>query len=180
MPIGVVVRRLPGVTRWAKWVWKPVALLPGAGPADWKVLRAEGDAVEYHAGTADLVLHRADTEAYRAALTDRQPSLYVVMAESHEGSPFPYMLKLVTASPYEGQAYGDPGSGLVEKVAMPPGVVAWVAAFIARHHEEERFVKRKRDGLRMDGAGDGVGDARIEQMSDVYRAPAARRKDGGR
>ena len=49
MPVGVVLRRTPGVTRWAKWAWTAVAVLPGAGPGNWRELRREGDAVEYHA-----------------------------------------------------------------------------------------------------------------------------------
>ena len=56
MPVGIVVRRTPGVTRWAKWAWKVVAVLPGAGPANWRELRREGDAVEYHAATLTLDL----------------------------------------------------------------------------------------------------------------------------
>ena len=34
VPIGVVLRRTPGVTRWQKWAWKVTAVLPGAGPAE--------------------------------------------------------------------------------------------------------------------------------------------------
>ena len=43
IPLGVVVRRTPGVTRWAKFAWQVSDVLPGAKSADWKVLRAEGD-----------------------------------------------------------------------------------------------------------------------------------------
>ncbi|MEM8627539.1 MAG: DUF3305 domain-containing protein, partial [Pseudomonadota bacterium] len=39
LPVGVVVRRTPGVSRWAKWHYQPIAVLPGAGPAHWKTLR---------------------------------------------------------------------------------------------------------------------------------------------
>ena len=38
MPLGIVIRRVPGMTRWARHVWKAVAVLPGAGKADWKEL----------------------------------------------------------------------------------------------------------------------------------------------
>ena len=34
LQVGVVIRKQPGVTRWAKWVWRAVGVLPGAGPAD--------------------------------------------------------------------------------------------------------------------------------------------------
>ena len=42
MPLGIVLRRAPGVTRWAKWSWKATAVLPGAGEADWRELRRDG------------------------------------------------------------------------------------------------------------------------------------------
>ena len=98
MPMGVVIRRLPGVTRWAKWVWKPVSVLPGAGPAEWQILREEDGAVEYHAATVPLELFRTDTEAYLTALSERMPSLYVVLRQS-ETPRHPMEVLLVTASP---------------------------------------------------------------------------------
>ena len=64
MPIGVVVKRQPGATRWAKYAWKATSILPGAGDAHWRELRREGDVVEFHAGTATLELFGAETEAY--------------------------------------------------------------------------------------------------------------------
>ena len=73
MPVGVVIRKQPGVTRWAKWVWRAVAVLPGAGPANWRELRREGEAVEYHAATCNLEVHRAEAEAYLVALSSDPP-----------------------------------------------------------------------------------------------------------
>ena len=64
VPLGVVVRKTPGVTRWAAWAWKAVAVLPGAGQAHWKELRREGEAVEYHAATLDLTLWAAETVSW--------------------------------------------------------------------------------------------------------------------
>ena len=178
MPVGVVVRRLPGVTRWQKWSWRPVSLLPGAAPADWSVLREEGNAVEYHAATLSLELHRADIEAYLTALSDRIPSLYVVMRPAEETeSDVPMDVMLLTASAYEGQDYADASDVMVEKVPMPPGLIAWIREFVDAHHEEEVFIKRKRDKKRIDLVEDGVGDPRIRQLSDVYRAPNRKPKD---
>jgi hypothetical protein len=57
---------------------------------------------------------------------------------------------------------------------MPPGLVAWVRDFVEQHHVEEEFVKRKRDRKRVDLVEDGVGDVRIQQDTDVYRAPKRR------
>ena len=175
LPIGVVVRRQPGVTRWAKWVWRPVAVLPGAPPADWRELRSEGGAVDYHAATLDLTVWRSDTEAYRVALANDPPSVYVVLRPGTRAGR-DWEVCAVTASPFEAQDYGDSGEDLVEPVPMPPALVAWLAAFVERHHVEQPFVKRKRDRVEVEAVEDGRGDPRIRQDSDVYRSPQSRGK----
>lgn len=153
-------------------------MLPGAGPAEWREMRREGDAVEYHAATLTLDLHHTQTEAYLEALRARVPSVYVVMrpvAAREDGMPFE--VTLVTASPFEAQDYCDTGEEIVERVPMPEGLIALVRDFIAAHHVEEQFKKRKRDRVEVGGAEDGIGDARIPQAADVYRAPARARKE---
>lgn len=170
MPLGVVVRKSPGVTRWAKWTWKAVAVLPGAGPADWAEVRREGAVVDYHAATLPLVLWAAEAEAYVTNLADSQPSIYLVLREERDGDP-PLEAVLVTASPFEGQDYADTGEDIVEKIPMTPGLIAWVRDFTQEHFQPEHFVKRRRDKSRVDLTEDGKGDPRIRQTSDVYRAP---------
>lgn len=170
MPLGVVIRRAPGVTRWAKWTWKAVAVLPGAGPAHWHELRRQGETAEFHAATVPLTLWAAETEAYLTGLSDAVPSIYVILREE-PGSQTPLDVLLVTASPYEGQDYADNGEDIVEKVPMPPGLIAWIRDFALEHHQDEHFIKRRRDKKRVDLTEDGKGDARISQLSDVYRAP---------
>ncbi|SMX44335.1 DUF3305 domain-containing protein [Actibacterium lipolyticum] len=179
MPLGIVIRRRPGVTRWAAWSWQAVAVLPGAGPADWKELRREGDTVEFHAATLPLELWSSDTEAYLAGLAARVPSIAVIMrpAEAAE-SEQPLVPVLVTASPYEAQDYQDSGEELVELVPMPEGLIAWVKEFAETHHVHEEFIKRKRNKHRVDMVEDGKGDPRIQQISDVYSVP--RRAGRGR
>ncbi|PYG30994.1 uncharacterized protein DUF3305 [Pelagimonas varians] len=174
MPLGVVLRKTPGVTRWVPWVWKAVAVLPGAGPAEFREMRREGEAIEYHAATLTLELHGAETEAYLHGLTAKVPSIYVVMREGEGDCPLDMLL--VTASPYEAQDYTDSGEELVEKVPMPIGLMAWVRAFVEEFHEDEVFVKRRRDKKRTDMVEDGIGDARIAQTADVYRSPTGRKK----
>jgi hypothetical protein len=163
---------MPGVTKWAKHVWKAVAVLPGAGEAEWKELRREGKTVEFHAATLPLELHRTDTEAYLHALSDEPPAVYVVMRESLTDHPLD--VTVVTASPYEAQDYADTGEELVEKVPMPAGLIALIHEFVSAHHEDEVFIKRRRDKKRIDLDQDGVGDPRIKQHTDVYRAPTRR------
>ena len=172
IPLGIVIRKVPGVTRWVDHVWKAVAVLPGAGQAHWKELRRDGDVIEYHAATVQLELFRTDTEAYLHGLSTKIPAIYVVMRESEGADPLDVVL--ATASPYEAQDYADTGEELVEKVPMPEGLMAWIRDYVEQHHEDEVFIKRRRDKSRVDREENGIGDARIRQTSDVYRAPSAK------
>jgi hypothetical protein len=172
--VGVVMQRTPGVTRWAKWSWKVTSVLPGARHADWDLLRSEGDISEYHAGTLPVELHGADTEAYVHELCAATPSIYVVMRNGMGDKP--YELVLATVSPYEAQDYTDSGEETVEKVAMPPMLQTWVEEFVRQHHEEEVFIKRKRDKKRVDLVQDGIGDPRIGKVADIYASPAQMRR----
>lgn len=174
MPVGVVLRKAPGVTRWVPWNWTASAVLPGAGPADWRELRREGEAVEYHAATVMLELHGAETEAYLHGLSAQVPSLYVVMREGEGDAPLDVVL--VTASPYESQDYDDSGEEIIEKVPMPPGLIAWVREFVEAYHEDEAFVKRRRDKKRIDLVQDGIGDPRVGKAADIYASPALKRR----
>lgn len=174
LPVGIVLRRKPGVTRWQKWSWTVSALLPGAGPADWKLLREDGDVAEYHVGTLPLTLWRTDAEAYRIALSEAVVCAYVVLERSTDEKPF--TLKLMTANPNEAMQYSDGGEDVVEKVPLPPAMVAWLQEWTDAHFVEEPFTKRKRKRYFDDKSEDGKGDPRISQESDVYRAPSRDRK----
>ena len=182
MEVGVVVRRQPGVTKWAEEIWRAVGVLPGAPPARWRELRREGEAVEYHAATLTLEVFRDETEGYLLALDTKPPSLFVVMREvEDEEAEFPLEVVLVTASPFEAHDYLDSGEELVERVPMPPVIQAWLADFVACHHRPERFRKRRRSEVDLDQVEDGRGDPRVNP-DDVFRSPAGRRgarKKGG-
>ena len=171
LPLGIVIRRAPGSTPWRRYQWKAVGLLPGAGHAAWKLLREDGECQEFHAATVELELWRTDTEAYLTGLSADLPSIGVVMSADEER---PEVL-LATASPYETQDYLDSGEEVVELVPMPEGLVALIRDFVKEHHAEEVFVKRRRDRERTDKSVDGVGDARIPQLTDVYLSPGGRK-----
>ena len=172
MPVGLIIRKQPGVTRWVKWIWQPVGLIPGAGETEWRELRRDGDTVEYHAATLNLTIYSSDTDAYRATLNSRTPSLYVVMSDAADPvNGCPWTPKLITVNAFEGQGYNESGEGLVELVPMPVPMIAWLRDFIEKHHVEEEFIKRRRDKKRIDLVEDGKGDIRIRQTSDVFRAP---------
>jgi hypothetical protein len=146
-------------------------VLPGAKSADWKVLRTEGDVTEFHAATLPLTLYVSDAEAYEHELQTRTPCVYAVLRPTGHNRDMPWSVALVTASPYEAQDYCDSAEELVEKIPMSDGLLAWIKDFVDTHYEEEVFVKRQRKNARVDQVDDGIGDSRILQASDVYRAP---------
>jgi hypothetical protein len=144
MRVGIVVERRNAVTAWAEHVWRPVAVLVGEPEAaPWTELSRSSDAVMFYAGSADIGLFRTETAQYRDNLASEQPALWVVLRPT--GYEPPFDLVLVTADPAEGEAATQAGTDLVETVAMPESIAAVVAQFVAEHHVEQEFFKRKRD-----------------------------------
>ncbi len=145
--LGVVVEKRRIDHPWADEEWKAVAVIAGAPDRpDWTVLREGAEAVQYHAATLPLTVHRSDTEAYLYNLNAPHPSVFVIMRRNEEAADgAPFTVARLTASAYEAQDYLDSGEEDVARVDMPPDVGLWLEAFVAAHHHEQPFVKRKRD-----------------------------------
>ena len=144
IPVGVVVARHKAASQWIDYTWAPVAVLHGVPEAQpWTVLRNEGEATMFFAGSTDIELYRTETTYYRDNLASGSPGLWVVMSGT-EGDP-PYQLVAVTADPAEGEGFTESAANLVEQVPMPESIQEIVAAFVAEHHVERQFFKRKRD-----------------------------------
>jgi hypothetical protein len=144
IPVGVVVARHKAASQWIDFTWAPVSVLHGVPEAEpWTVLRHEGEATMFYAGSADIELYRSETTYYRDNLASGAPSLWVIMSGT-EGDP-PYKLVVVTADPAEGEGFTESAANLVEQVPMPEPIQRIVAAFVAEHHVERQFFKRKRD-----------------------------------
>jgi len=143
--IGVIVSRRQPSNAWSDPVWRArgVMLDIPAGP-EWRELARGEGATQYLTTRAQLELFRKETEAYIANIESNDPALFVVLRES-ETDDAPVEVHLVTASPFEAQDYMDSSEETVDRVAMPEAVVEMVEAFIAQHHVEEKFRKRKRD-----------------------------------
>ena len=177
--VGAVVRRSPGVTRWAKEIWKPVAVIPGAPDADWKQLVRDGEVVDYHAGTVTMELFRADVEGYLVSLNMKEPSVWIILDRDITGqSPAGWVVTTITASAHDALDALDSGESIVEAVPIPESLAAWIKEFVDMHYVEDPFKKRRRDEIRVDGVEDAKGDPRIRQDSDVFRAPSTIRKPG--
>ena len=144
IPVGVVVERRKSMSRWADFVWRPVAVLPGVpDAAPWTALDGDADRGNFYAGAAAIALHRSDTSGYRDNLAHGAPLLWVVLRPT--GGEPPYEIAAVTADPGEGEAFTESATDVVETVPMPEPVRATLAEFVAHHHVEHPFVKRRRD-----------------------------------
>lgn len=143
MPVGVVVERRKAANPWDDFIWQAVAVIPGAAATPpWTVLRSDGPATQFFAGTGEIELHPRETLLYRANLDAPRPSVYVVL-ERKDGAAPGVALRHVTVSPGDAEAFMD-DMHLVDPVPMPDLVAAWMAEYIAAFHVEQTFRKRKR------------------------------------
>lgn len=142
--LGVVVERREIDNPWQDYVWRPIAVIANA-PRDenWRELQSGEGWVHFLAGTLALELHRGETEGYMTNLSQDPPMVYVVLrqgeeAEDHDVEPFH-----ATVCPFEAMGYHESGDEIVEGVPMPEEVTALMQAFVALHHVEEPFKKRR-------------------------------------
>jgi hypothetical protein len=144
MTVGVVIarRRLKGP--WQDHAWLPHAVL-SAPPevAPFTPLGSVGDDERFYLGPAELEFHSVETAQYRDNLAAEPPRLWVALRESLGNDPVE--LVTVTADPAEGEALTEPGTAIVECVPMPADIAEELARFVAEHHVERPFHKRKRD-----------------------------------
>jgi hypothetical protein len=144
IPVGVVVERRKASSPWIDFTWRVGGILEGVPEASpWTVLDASGDVTTFYGGSADIELYRTETTQYRDNLATGVPGLWIVMTPT-DADP-PYKLLTVTADPAEGEGLTESAANIVEQVAMPASIVQVVERFIAEHHVERQFVKRKRD-----------------------------------
>jgi hypothetical protein len=142
--VGVVVERRKAASQWIDFTWAPVTVLHGEPDAEpWTVLSTNDETTAFYAGGAEIELYRTETTYYRDNLASGAPSLWVIMTGT--GGDPPYQIVTVTADPSEGEGFTESAANLVEQVPMPQPIQDIVAAFIAEHHVERQFFKRKRD-----------------------------------
>ncbi|MFY9241366.1 MAG: DUF3305 domain-containing protein [Roseovarius sp.] len=127
----------PPANKWAVRCTRPAALmadLPALTPG---ALMAEtGDVRTYYMGDHAVVLHSGETAHYIDNLRAARPAIWV---SCDAGA-----VTLVTADPYEGEAMASDPERLVEALDMPAAIARRIEVFIAAHHVDEVFHKRKR------------------------------------
>jgi hypothetical protein len=141
--VSVVLERRVARSIWVEHLWLPVAVLPGApGIAPGTPLGATDTGERFFAGAFAMELHRTDTPTYRDNLATLAPRIWVATRQPVEGA-MPVVAG-VTPDPAEGESYTEAGDDIVENVPMPPEIAALLADFVATHHVERPFIKRKR------------------------------------
>ncbi|MGY8709439.1 DUF3305 domain-containing protein [Bradyrhizobium sp. 18BD] len=142
-PVGIVVERRNAGSPWTDFVWRAVAVLPDElGTMPWTVLREEDGTTLFYAGSATVDLYPSETARYRDNLASGSPSIWTVLSPA-EGA-WPYSVTAATADPSEGEAFTEAGANLVEAVPMPEMLREAIENFVAEHHVEREFFKRKR------------------------------------
>jgi hypothetical protein len=144
LTVGIVVERRTLDNPWVDHVWLPSAVLPGAPATEaGTVLSEQGGVRQVYAGPHVVSFFSVETAHYRDNLSSGSPKVWVALrrvdGEQH--------VRVVgaTVDPAEGEAFTEAGDDIVEAVAMPPEIAARLADFIAMHHVEREFQKRRRE-----------------------------------
>jgi len=155
--IGVIVEKRKSSNPWISHTWGAIGVVPGHSEASpLSLLGREGDVERYYLGASTLVVFSAETANYRDNLHSGSPKLWVVMRQDeHDGTVF---LVAITADPSEGEGYAESECNLVDVVPMPPDIVTMLSDFVAEHHVEREFFKRKRDRIDPSAQGHGRRD----------------------
>ena len=166
LTVGVVIAREPIDHPWQDFRWRPVEELIGRPELALGDTIAETEQqTQFFGGSFTIELHRKETSGYLVNLENAPPVVYIVLREAEDDDPddaLPVVVETVTVTPFEAQDFLDSGEDMVEPLAMPKPLVAWLERFVATHHEEEVFIKRKRDKL--DIRNEKFGQEPIEQI----------------
>jgi hypothetical protein len=142
--VGVLVERSKAASQWIDFLWRPVKVLAGVPETPvWTTLSDDGERAVFYVGTADIELHRTETANYHENLATGTPLLWVILRQT-DSEP-PYSIVTVTADPSEGEAMMESGNDIIETVPMPEPIEDALVQFIAEHHVDRTFSKRKRD-----------------------------------
>ncbi len=146
LAVGVIVEKRDTGNQWQTFTWKPVGVVAHARPvpsAGWQEVATGPGWWHYHAATLVLELFLKETEGYCSNLSQDPPSVYVVLREDEDAGPQELEVFHATVCPYEAMGYAESGDEIVEGVPMPSEIYDWVRAFVARHHVQEPFKKRR-------------------------------------
>jgi hypothetical protein len=147
LTVGIIGRSYPPANIWAERTLRPFAVLAApAGLAAGALMSDMGGVQTVYLGDHLLTLYHTETGHYRTNLSAARPSVWVSMDAG--------AVQLVSPDPYEGESLASDPARLVEALEMPPALRLHIADFIARHHVEEQFQKRKRTPASIEAEAD--------------------------
>ena len=144
IPVGVVVERRKAKSQWVDFVWRPVAVLPGVPEtAPWTALDGDADCTNFYAGAGEIELYRSETDGLSRQSGHGRGT--VVGGAAADRSRAALRHRRGHGRSGRRRSLTEAADDLVDAVPMPEPVRAAIADFIAEHHVEHEFVKRKRD-----------------------------------
>lgn len=139
--VGVLAVSHPPVSQWAERQLRPMAVLPMVPvTAPGTLISDEAGVQTWYLGAHELVLHSGDTGYYRDNLSAARPRIWVALRDPAKAA----RIHAVTADPYEGEGLAGDPSLMVEAVPVPDAIHAALDRFIAAHHVDLEFKKRRR------------------------------------
>jgi hypothetical protein len=131
--VAVWMQKRALASQWASHEWHAAALVDSADHDT-----ALADAVRFDG--FEVALFRDEAEGYYLNTSTGDPKAFVMwrMEEEGDGVPVP---KTVTLSYNEAARQMD-AQERVDMVALPPGMRAWLEAFVAEHYRPEPKKKR--------------------------------------
>jgi hypothetical protein len=139
LKLAVLARSRVPVNRWAARGFTPAAArLDPPDVAAGARIGPAGDDELWYAGLRDLALHSGDTAHYRDNLASGRPSVWVALRRGE------LAVAGLTADPYEGESLAGDDGLVVEALTMPGPVTDALRGFVALHHVEQVFEKRRR------------------------------------
>jgi hypothetical protein len=143
--VGIFLERRHIAHPWQEHAWHAAGIAPGAPELATPRLLQQGPGwARYHMATLDIELFPRETEGYRYNLSQQRPVVYVLWRHADEDLRQEPAVFHVTVCPYEAQDYLDGGDVMVEGVPIPDLVAHWMRGYIARHHVDAPFEKRRR------------------------------------
>lgn len=157
--VGLFVRSAPPKTAWGETQWTPHSVVAGGADLEpWSKVRDEGETTIWFAGNHTLELFVAETVMYKMNLEQTEPGIYAVLRRDPSAPPPGIVVKHVSASPGEAEAFSVDGEHIVARVALPDAIGQLLADYVAAYHVEQVFKKRKRSEIDpRKGFGKGAG-----------------------
>lgn len=150
-PVWIVAERSALTGPWPGVVWRVVSVGSGRPDTPPGTVLERGEGWErLYVGTTNVTLHRGETGNYLMNLRSARPALYVFLRrEAGEG------MRLLGATVDAGEVdvHADSGDDVIEAVALPPDLAAWVEGFIAAHHVAQPGYRRTRERADPDALG---------------------------